>query len=98
MFSKIRENLKYLNESKEEFPKVSLREELCVLSEKFLSFEEKLKVGTMTDEDFDQMEKIAEQIFEMTNAVILEIQQQQATKSLNGLNKIFSIKDLVSKK
>ena len=52
----------------------------------------------MTDEDFDQMEKIAEQIFEMTNAVILEIQQQQATKSLNGLNKIFSIKDLVSKK
>jgi hypothetical protein len=90
-FDSVRENLKSLNESTKEFPELLLRDELCNLSEEFLSYE-----GKINPENIDRVNQLAEQISEMSNAIVLEIEQQRGTRSLDGLQKMFSIKDMVS--
>ena len=90
-FDKIRDNLDSLNESREEFPEVLLRDDLCKLSEEFLSYEGR----DLKPKEMDQLDQLAEQILEMTNAIVLEIEQQQATRSLEGLRKMFSISDML---
>jgi hypothetical protein len=90
-FSLVRENLECLRETAEEFPNIPSRDELCKLSEEFLSYEPKIARDEMTPKDWEWLKNTSGKLSELTKAVANEFVEEGRAMFLGQLLRALSL-------